>query len=148
MEIHPNGDNGCPKLPPAINNDNQVGIMNATVGYAGGLTEWPTYRRIQDHTEAIRLVYDENVLPLEDILTMFFLEQGGPPRYPSYNRQYRSAILVHTPEQRARVDNYMKLYRKTKNIDKIYTDIEDGTDFYRAEEYHQKYMEKQSRKWS
>ena len=65
--------------------------------------------------------------------------QGGPPTYNSFSRQYRSAILTHSDEQKKCAENMIKSFQ-SKGIKKVYTDIEDATDFYRAEEYHQKYV--------
>lgn len=116
-----------------------------TVGYSGGVTEWPTYRSIKDHTEAVRIVFDRSKLTYEQILKLFFDQQGGPPTYPGYSRQYRSAILVHNDEQKSIANKLIQSLTQAKGK-KIYTDVEDSssTEFYRAEEYHQKYMEKQS----
>ena len=121
------------------------GVQEVVVGYAGGKTEWPTYRSIQDHTEAVRVVFDPNVITYEELLLSFF--QMHSPFSPPYSRQYRSAILTHNEEQHAiataMIADLAKLSKK-----KVYTLIEPATDFYRAEEYHQKYIQKQSgRQW-
>ena len=118
------------------------GIVSTVVGYAGGKTDYPTYKSIQDHTEAIRLVYDPNVLTYEQILKYFFEMQGGPPQYNSYSRQYRSAILTHSDEQKRIAEKLIDSFLK-QGYKKVWTDIEEATDFYRAEEYHQKYVVKQ-----
>ena len=116
------------------------------MGYSGGSSEWPTYKSIKDHTEAVRVVYDRSKLTYEDILELFFEQQGGPPTYPGYSRQYRSALLVHSEDQKTRAEEMIKNLSKGKGGKKIFTDIEDAqfTEFYRAEEYHQKYSAKQN----
>jgi len=121
------------------------GVEDVVVGYAGGKTEWPTYRSIQDHTEAVRVVFDPKVITYEELLLSFF--QMHSPFSSPYSTQYRSAILVHNEEQKAiataMVDDLAKMSKK-----KVYTLVEPATDFYRAEEYHQKYIQKQSgRPW-
>jgi len=120
------------------------GVKEVTVGYAGGKTEFPTYRSIQDHTEAVRVVFDPKKISYEEILMSFFQQHSifSPP----YSRQYRSAILVHNQEQeetaRAMLDAFSKSAKR-----KVYTEVEQATDFYRAEEYHQKYIAKQSARY-
>jgi len=111
------------------------------VGYAGGKAPWPTYKSIQDHTEAVRVEYDPQILSYQDILVEFF-SQGGVPTSPCYSRQYRNAILTHSEEQKKIASAVVEQLRKQRGVQKIYTDIEDATPFYRAEEYHQKYVEK------
>ena len=59
------------------------------VGYAGGKSEWPTYEKIGDHTEAIRVEFDLNIISYRGILEEFFKQQGGPPTDPDFDRQYR-----------------------------------------------------------
>ena len=114
-----------------------------TVGYAGGKLEWPTYKSIKDHTEAVRVEYDPKVLTYEDILTVYFDEMGGPPTFPSFSRQYRNALLVHNEDQRRQADDLIEKFTQKLRWQKIYVDVEDSTPFYRAEEYHQKYLAKQ-----
>lgn len=154
----------CPREPPVQNTDTSEfadlclgwfwgpqyefdrieGIKSTIVGYAGGKTQFPTYKSIQDYTEAIRVEYDPKVLSYEQIIQKFFDMQGGPPSYGSFSRQYRSAILLHNAEQKAVVDKIFGDYAK-KSGKKIYTDVEEATDFYRAEEYHQNYVDKKRR---
>lgn len=117
-----------------------------TVGYAGGKKVWPTYRNIQDHTEAVRITYDPNIVSYEDLLEVFFQELGGPPVSPSYSRQYATLILVHSHTQRAIAEAKVAAWSQKYGNRKLYIEILDATDFYRAEEYHQKYMEKQQRR--
>ena len=117
-----------------------------TVGYAGGSAPWPTYKNIQDHTEAVRVEYDPQIMSYQDVLVEFF-SQGGIPTQPCYSRQYRNAILAHTPEQKKIANAILGQLAKQRGLKKIYTDVEDATPFYRAEEYHQKYVEKSRSKF-
>lgn len=156
----------CPKLPAPIMNSyqetadlcmgwfwgpdytfsNLEGIFDVTVGYAGGSKPWPTYRNIQDYTEAVRVSYDPNVVSFDNLLDVFFQELGGPPVSRAYSRQYASVILVHSHTQRAIAEAKLQEWSQKYGGRKLYIDIVDGTDFYRAEEYHQKYLEKQQRR--
>lgn len=127
---------------------NLEGVKEVVVGYAGGKQEWPTYKSIKDHTEAVRVIYDASKISYGDILRHFILEQDGPPSSPAYSRQYRSAVLVHNSDQRNKaeqlIDNLCKSMQLSSRKN-IFIDIEDATDFYKAEEYHQKFYTKQGR---
>lgn len=109
------------------------------VGYAGGQKPFPNYRKMLDHTEAVRITYDTQVLSYEQILRSFFTNQSGGPTRSSAKRQYRSAILVHNLTQKALAHQLLLEAEKKKKC-KIYVDIEEALDFYRAEEYHQKWF--------
>jgi peptide-methionine (S)-S-oxide reductase len=112
------------------------------VGYSGGEKEWPTYKKILDHTETIRVEYNPSKISYEALLEMFLKMQDGGPRYKSYSRQYRSVLLPHTSAQRATAETFMNRAQVEQNR-QLFVDIEDGGDFYRAEEYHQKFIDKQ-----
>ena len=114
-----------------------IGVVDVTVGYTGGLGAYPTYRKIKDHTEGVRVVYDPNIVTYEEILESYFDQLGDGIYYPSYGVQYRSVILVHSEEQREIATRFILL--KSTNGRKVYVDIENANDFYKAEEYHQKY---------
>lgn len=112
------------------------------VGYAGGFEPYPTYRSIKDYTEAIRVTYNPNLISYEKILEEYS-RQNGDPTYKGFGTQYRSAILYHNMNQKMAAEQLIKKlqsqYSKTKTI---YIDVEPATDFYRGEEYHQKYYRK------
>jgi peptide methionine sulfoxide reductase msrA/msrB len=121
------------------------GVRNVVVGYAGGTTENPTYRSISDYTEAVRIEFDKSQLSFSDILMKFLEEMGGSYYSRPYSRQYRAAILVHNEDQREIALELIKRLSDARTPKKVYIDVEDATDFYQAEEYHQKYIEKQNR---
>lgn len=123
------------------------GVLSVIVGYSGGKKQNPNYNNIMDHTETIRVEYDTSVLSYEDLLAAFLMLQDGGPRSKSWSRQYRSVLLPHSPQQRQAAEAFMKQEQERQNR-KLYVDIQDGGDFYRAEEYHQKYIEKQSARFS
>ena len=129
---------------PEYEFDRTPGILKVTVGYAGGATAFPTYKSIQDYTEALRIEFDTKVLSLEDVLEEYYTMQAGGPTYPPYSRQYRSVILYHNDEQKSIAEKVTNTMIKIRNGKKVYVDIEAATDFYKAEEYHQKYVEKSS----
>lgn len=124
------------------------GVMNVIVGYSGGIGRNPTYQSIKDHTEAVRIEYDPNLITYANILEEMMSMHS--PKNPAYSRQYRSVILVHNDNQRKIAEETVKLLSKSLGGVQIYTDIENAVSgsalaaFYRAEEYHQKYLEKQN----
>ena len=119
------------------------GVKDVVVGYAGGFEDDPCYEDIKDYTEAVRIEYDPKVISYEEILEEFN-RQNGDPTYGSFGRQYRTAILYHSPDQKKKAEDLIKTLRaKYSPSKKICIDLEPATDFYRAEEYHQKFNEKQ-----
>ncbi len=86
--------------------------------------------------------FDPDVISYEEILEHMMAQHS--PTQPPYSRQYRSAILVYTQEQLRIANETVKLMTSARK-QRIYTDIEDAntTIFYKAEEYHQKYIEKE-----
>ncbi len=110
------------------------------VGYAGGKEANPTYKNILDHTEAIRIHFNPKILSFYQIIESFF--EQCHPFGPSYSRQYRLAILYYTEEQRSIAQAAVDRLSSDHGGRKVYVDIEPATDFYRAEEYHQKYIQK------
>eukprot|EP00978_Attheya_sp_CCMP212_P013807 scaffold34831_cov44-Attheya_sp.AAC.5 len=87
--------------------------------------------------ESIRVTFNEDKVSYQDVLDMFFgFHTPGNPKWTG--TQYRSAIFVHTPEQREMAESTVKSWGAMGN----FVAVEDASDFYKAEEYHQKYMEK------
>jgi peptide-methionine (S)-S-oxide reductase len=110
------------------------------VGYAGGKQADPTYRRIGDHAETIEIDFDPTQISYGDLLDIFWTSHR--PTRSAYSRQYMSAIFTHSAEQE-------KLAQMSKEAQiakhgQIYTEIAPATQFYLAEDYHQKYMLRQS----
>jgi peptide-methionine (S)-S-oxide reductase len=128
------------------------GVLETAVGYSGGHTVNPTYKDVctdeTGHAEVVELTFDPTKVPYEELVRLFFqlhdptqLNRQGP----DYGTQYRSAIFFHSPEQQAtaeRVKQEMQQFIRGK----IVTVIEPAQTFYRAEEYHQKYLEKRGLK--
>jgi len=124
------------------------GVTATTVGYLGGTIENPTYQDVctgsTGHAEVVQVEYDPSQIAYEDLLEVFWkchdpttLNRQGP----DVGAQYRSAVFFHTPEQEAAAK-----VSKEKAQDRfkrpIVTEITPASTFYRAEEYHQQYLEK------
>jgi peptide-methionine (S)-S-oxide reductase len=126
------------------------GVTDAAVGYAGGTTKNPTYQDVctdrTGHAEVVQLDFDPAQVSYEDLVRVFFdthdpttLNRQGP----DFGKQYRSVIFFHDAEQEA-VARKIKdeLDAAGKFPRKIVTQIAGAPEFYRAEEYHQRYFEK------
>lgn len=116
------------------------------MGYSGSTsrdsdspaTQNPTYRNVQDYAESIRITYNTDKWTYEQMLEFFF--DSHTPSDPRWaGTQYRSAIFCHTEDQKLLAD----LACKKRGAKGEYVSVEMASDFYRAEEYHQKYVEKQ-----
>jgi len=126
------------------------GVIDTAVGYSGGEMANPTYKDVctdeTGHAEVVQVTFDPAILSYEKLLDAFW--QAHDPTQvnrqgPDFGAQYRSAIFFHSPEQeaaakksRAALDASGKLKRP------IATEITPASTFYRAEEYHQKYLQK------
>merc|ERR1719445_2151114 len=124
--------------------DRMPGVISTTVGYSGSKRGKPnpTYRNVMDYAESIRVVFDPSVLSYEDLLKSFFeMHTPEDPRYAG--TQYRSAIFVHTREQRESAEAAVGSRGRLGG----FVPVEDAGDFYRGEEYHQKYLEKMTARY-
>ena len=126
------------------------GVTATTVGYTGGVTENPTYKEVcsgrTGHAEAVQVEYNPAVVSYGDLLDVFWgsHDPTTPNRQgPDVGAQYRSAIFYHTPEQKtAAVASKEKRDKSGRWKQPIVTEITPASAFYRAEEYHQQYLEK------
>ncbi len=128
--------------------DIMEGVVSATSGYAGGITPNPTYKEVSGgltgHAEVVKVEYDPDLTSLEAILDLFF--QVHDPTTPNrqgadVGTQYRSIILYNSEEQGERVDRYIEQVRDDF-VQPIVTQVKPLDRFYEAEDYHQKYFEK------
>ena len=130
--------------------DNIKGVVSTKVGYIGGNTQNPTYKEVcrgdTNHIEAVEIIFDESLISYEEILDIFFKNHN--PTTPNrqgvdVGTQYRSAILYTNESQKEVANSTMQKQQDTtyKGV-KIVTQILQATTFYQAEEYHQKYIEK------
>jgi len=124
------------------------GVVDAQVGYTGGTLPNPTYHDVctdrTGHAEALEITFDPAKISYEKLLDHFWQmhDPTTPNRQgPDFGTQYRSAIFFHSPEQekaaRASRERWQERFRQP-----IVTEIVSATSFYRAEEYHQSYLEK------
>ena len=114
------------------------------MGYSGGTTDSPTYERIGDYTEALRVTFDPRKITLDALLRMFWREHEPMPKSFT-GTQYRSAIFYHGESQK-HVAEYVRSeltgdtpFAKSHEL----TAIEPAGPFYRAEDYHQRFLAKQ-----
>ena len=114
-------------------------MVRTRVGYAGGAKANPTYYALGDHAETIQIDYDPTRISYEELLNVFW--ESHNPTSPSWSRQYMSAIFYHNEEQQ-RLAQDTKARQEAKLGTKIYTEIVPYTQFYLAEDYHQKYHAK------
>jgi len=128
------------------------GVFSTAVGYAGGLTENPTYEEVcsgrTGHTETVLVVFDPSVCRYEDLLKVFWEEHNptqGMRQGNDAGTQYRSAIFTTTPEQLKTAEASKAAYQAMladAGLGTITTEIEPAGTFYYAESYHQQYLDK------
>ena len=124
------------------------GVLGTKVGYTGGKEKNPSYERVcsdeTGHAEAIEITYDPRIVSYEELLDIFWkihdptqINRQGP----DIGKQYRTAIFYHNEKQKKSAEESKKERQREFN-NKIATEIVPIKDFYKAEEYHQRYMEK------
>lgn len=126
------------------------GVVSTRVGYAGGGTQNPGYREVctgrTGHAEAVEVTYDPAKVSYEDLLITFWEwhDPTTPDRQgPDIGSQYRSVIFTYDREQEEEARRSKELLEKARVFPgRIVTEIEPAGEFYTAEEYHQKYLEK------
>jgi len=126
------------------------GVTATAVGYAGGTLDNPSYQDVctgqTGHAEVVEVEFDPAEISYTSILEVFW--QSHDPttlnrQGPDMGTQYRSAIFVHTAEQEAVAqESKGSLEQSGRFSSPIVTEITPASTFYRAEEYHQRYLEK------
>jgi peptide-methionine (S)-S-oxide reductase len=126
------------------------GVLDAAVGYSGGRLENPSYEDVcsgrTGHAETVEVDYDPSRVSYDKLLDAFW-ENHDPTTLnrqgPDVGEQYRSAIFFHTPEQQAAATASKERLEKSGRYKRpIVTQIQPASRFWRAEEYHQRYLEK------
>jgi peptide-methionine (S)-S-oxide reductase len=126
------------------------GVLETAVGYEGGKTEKPSYKEVctdmTGHAEVVELDFDPSKVSYQQILDLFF-ELHDPTQLnrqgPDYGTQYRSAIFYHSPEQEAAAKATIARLTEEKRFSRpIVTQVVPAETFWKAEDYHQKYLEK------
>lgn len=131
--------------------DQVPGVIKTTVGYSGGRTESPSYEQVcyenTGHAEIVFIEYDQEKLSTVKLLKHFFRMHDSTQlnmQGPDVGDQYRSVIFYYNEEQK-KIAEKIKMEVQKELKDPIVTQIEPATNFYEAEEYHQKYVEKTGR---
>jgi peptide-methionine (S)-S-oxide reductase len=126
------------------------GVLDAVVGYSGGHTQNPTYKDVctdeTGHAEVVQVTYDPAKVTYEQLLDAFW-EMHDPTQVnrqgPDFGSQYRTAIFFHSPEQEAAAKKSKAALDASRKLRRpIATEITPAGPFYRAEDYHQRYLEK------
>ena len=126
------------------------GVLETAAGYMGGHLDNPTYEQVcsdtTGHAETVQVLFDPDRISYEQLLDAFWNchdpttenRQG-----PDFGSQYRSAIFYHDESQKAAaIASKERLQHSGRLHRPIVTQIVPATTFYRAEEYHQRYFEK------
>ena len=111
-------------------------MIRTRVGYTGGTTENPTYKKIGDHSEAIQIDFDPTRITYRQLLEIFFASHD--PCRGSWSTQYKNALFVHDDAQRKVAEEVLAGIAK-KTTRELVTPVVKAGRFYRAEDYHQKY---------
>ncbi len=128
------------------------GVTDTAVGYAGGHADNPTYRDVCSHStghaEVVEVDYDPARVTFEALLATFW-ELHDPTQLnrqgPDIGDQYRSVVFFHTPEQEVTARAAKETLQASGAFKRpIVTSIEAAPTFWRAEEYHQRYLERNS----
>ena len=127
---------------------NIKGVIQTEVGYANGNTERPTYKEVCDHNtghaEAVKIVYDESQVSLSSILVLYYdvidpvsiNRQGG-----DVGSQYRTGIYFVEPQDEVIIKKSIEELQKKFN-ERIAIEVKTLLNYFKAEEYHQKYLDK------
>jgi peptide-methionine (S)-S-oxide reductase len=127
-----------------------AGVTSTAVGYEGGTLPNPTYKDVcsnqTGHAEVVEIDYDPSLVSYDSLLDLFW--NNHDPTTPDrqgvdVGTQYRSVIFYHTQEQESLAHASKKRMQQSDRFKRpIVTQIVPATTFYRAEEYHQQYLEK------
>ena len=126
------------------------GVVDAVSGYAGGSVADPTYRQVcsgsTGHSEVVQVTYDPAKVSYDRLLDVYFANHDPTTmnrQGPDVGSQYRSVIFTQTSEQESQAKQKIEQLTQAKRFKRpIVTAVEPFRNFYRAEEYHQRYFEK------
>ena len=132
---------------------NLKGVISTVVGYAGGTKNKPTYEDVctdkTGHAEVVEVEFDPGQITYNELLDVFWSNHNPTTlnrQGPDVGTQYRSVIFYHSPQQKSVAEaSKEKLAKSGKFNGPIVTQIEPAPKFWRAEEYHQRYLEKRGR---
>jgi peptide-methionine (S)-S-oxide reductase len=126
------------------------GVVDAVSGYQGGHLENPTYKQVcggdTGHAEVVLVTYDDETVSYEQLLDAFF-DMHNPTTLnrqgPDFGSQYRSAIFCYNDAQTAAAGQKIReIDASGKWPNPVVTQVQEAPEFWRAEEYHQRYFEK------
>ena len=136
--------------------DHAKGVIKTTVGYTGGQMANPNYEEVSSgetgHAESIEIVYDPTVIAYSKLLDIYWhnidpTQVNG--QFADEGTQYRTVIFYHSDEQKRIAEESKKALAASGRFDKpIVTAIEPARTFYPAEDYHQKYYQKNSLRYN
>ncbi len=126
------------------------GVLSTQVGYTGGHRDNPAYKQVcsgtTGHAEAVEVTFDPDKVSYEELLDVFWANHNPTTRNrqgPDIGHQYRSAIFYHDEAQeKSAMASKDRLEASGKHSRPIVTEIVPASVFWRAEEYHQQYLEK------
>jgi peptide-methionine (S)-S-oxide reductase len=130
--------------------DHVKGVKSVVSGYAGGDVVTPSYEQVSSgetgHAESVQVIYDPAQVSYGKLLQIFFSVAHDPTQLnrqgPDHGTQYRSAIFYKTPQQQKIAESYISQLTTAKTFSRpIVTQVAKLKGFYRAEEYHQRYLE-------
>ncbi len=127
------------------------GVSEAFSGYTGGTVENPTYEQVctgtTGHAEGVEVTFDEAQVPYEKLLQVFF-ENHNPTtkdrQGPDIGHQYRSVVFYHDDAQKVAAEKMIADLSRNRAFGnkEIVTEVVPAQTFWKAEEYHQRYLEK------
>jgi len=126
------------------------GVLDAVSGYSGGHTDHPSYRDVctdtTGHAEVVQVTFDPTKVTYDELLGVFW-KIHDPTQVnrqgPDFGKQYRTAIFFHSPAQEAAAKKSKQALEASGKLPRpIATEITPAGPFWRAEEYHQRYLEK------
>ncbi len=127
-----------------------LGVEEVYSGYAGGETENPSYEKIltgkTGHAEAVEVIYNPKIISFENLVQIFFgthdpttLNRQGPDK----GSQYRSIAFYQNENEKKIIESYIEYLIRNKSFkNKIVTEVKALKKFFRAEEYHQDFENK------
>jgi peptide-methionine (S)-S-oxide reductase len=129
------------------------GVIDTAVGYTGGRAPNPTYEAVctdtTGHAEAVEVAYDPEKVSYDDLLAVFWANHDPTTlnrQGPDVGTQYRSAIFYHDEEQQASAEASKRRLEESGRFRRpIVTEIMPASTFFRAEDYHQRYLAKRGR---
>ena len=126
------------------------GVIDALAGYSGGTVPNPTYEDVcsdrTGHAEVVQVTFDPSRVSYDTLLDVFFTSHDPTQlnrQGPDVGRQYRSAIFHHGDAQKTAAETAKRKWEASGRWKRpIVTEISPAAPFWKAEEYHQRYLEK------